>query len=108
MRGRAAEMRLKKVLLPALGKPTKPKSANTFNSKISVTSSPGCPFSAMCGAVLLRVLKDWFPLPPIPPRATKNSCPGWVKSAMIWPSLFTIVPQGTRIYLSSPARPVLL
>ena len=71
-----------KVDLPTLGKPTKPTSANNFNSSISLFLSPGKPFSAIFGTRLIADLKQALPLPPRPPLATTNSFLSSFKSQM--------------------------
>ena len=54
---------------PALGKPTKPTSARTFNSSDRDKSSPKAPSFAILGATLFLVLNLALPKPPLPPFA---------------------------------------
>ena len=64
---------------PTLGKPTKPTSANIFNSNFKSFSSPGKPFSQICGAVIRALANEAFPRPPLPPNATTTSSLSFVK-----------------------------
>src|SRR5690242_2148553 len=95
------------VLLPALGKPSRPTSAKTFNSSLSSRSSPGVPGVKRRGARLVELLKWMLPRPPLPPFATSSFWPCAVKSPInsSVSRLNTEVPTGTRIVVSSPPRP---
>jgi len=57
----------KSVDFPALGKPTNPTSARTFNSKVICFSSSGIPGWEYLGVWFVGDLKCQFPLPPLPP-----------------------------------------
>ena len=95
--------------LPTLGIPTSPTSANTFSSSLTITSSPGSPFSLNFGAGTSWVANDLFPFPPRPPLAATNSSPSVIKSAItsFVFVLITVVPSGTIIIISSAFLPYL-
>ena len=106
MRGSAEVACAKKVLLPALGRPTKPQSAINCNSRSSSRSSPGSPGVHSVGAWLVAETKFRFPNPPRPPLAASNRWPTSTKSANWLPwSSRTIVPTGTRTSKSSAEAP---
>ena len=71
---------LNNVDFPTLGKPTKPTSASNLSSRVRIFFSPGSPFSATLGVLLVGDLKQALPLPPLPPLATTNSLPSSFKS----------------------------
>ncbi len=95
--------------MPALGKPTRPMSATTLSSSVTVSSSPGSPSSANPGALRLEEASAALPRPPRPPSATTISVPGPTRSARTVPfSSLTTVPSGTESTRSWPCAPLRL
>ena len=96
-----------KVDFPALGRPTNPASAISFNLNQIDFSSPGQPGKNLCGALLVEVLYRIFPKPPSPPIASIIFCQICVKSAKIICLLSSriCVPTGNLSIMSSPAAP---
>ncbi len=68
-------------LVYAEGQAIRPASANIFNSRRSVSSSPGSPGWAKRGARMVEDLKCSLPLPPRPPRAASTMPSGSLRSA---------------------------
>ena len=93
--------------LPTEGIPTKPTSANNFNSIFTLLTSPGSPFSAKLGAGLERVAKAILPLPPRPPYAAITESSFLTKSAITNPVSASVitVPSGTLTITSSALAP---
>ena len=101
-------MAANKLDLPALGNPTIPTSAIVFNCNQIIYSSPIAPLVNFFGALLVELLNLVFPSPPLPPLATTNSSPSFLKSKIkvLLSSSKTCVPIGTFKNKSSPPRPV--
>ncbi|MCY1240851.1 hypothetical protein D9M72_537190 [compost metagenome] len=96
-----------KVDLPALGMPSRPTSASTLSSSLSMRRSPGLPSTCWRGARLVLDLKCRLPQPPMPPSARHTRWPCSVRSAMTSPVSMSVisVPTGMRSEMSSPAAP---
>ena len=95
-----------RVLLPALGKPTRATSAISFSSRRSHFSSPISACSAKAGALRLLDRNLALPRPPCPPPAASQRSPAVTRSARSSPSKSLItVPSGTLTIRSSPVRP---
>ncbi len=60
-----------KLDFPALGFPTIPISAITFNCNHIQNSSPSLPLVFFFGALFVELLNLTFPSPPLPPAATR-------------------------------------
>ena len=73
--GRAREIAVNSVDLPALGYPTNPTSAMMRNSNRKFPSSLGSPGWANRGVCRLAVAKFRFPNPPRPPFAERKTLP---------------------------------
>src|SRR5581483_11073443 len=94
--------------LPAFGAPTRPTSAMSFRSRVTVSSSPFSPGSAWSGACRTELLKWTLPRPPAPPRAISNVMPEVSRSAISRPSgSSAMVPTGTSRTMSAPRLPLL-
>src|SRR5690606_16664073 len=89
------------------GKPSRPTSASSFSSSRRVRTSPSVPGVAWRGVRLTELLKCMLPRPPLPPRATSRRWPCSVMSPITSSvsTLWTTVPTGTVMTLSSPALP---
>ena len=101
-------MAASRVDLPALGNPTSPTSARSFNSRINHPSCPSSPGWAYRGVWFVAVLKLLLPRPPRPPLQRILSCPGSIisnRTSSVSASLAT-VPTGTSRIMSSPFFPV--
>src|SRR5690606_38187416 len=105
--GVAADTERIRVLLPALGKPSRPTSASSLSSSRSLRSSPGVPGVDCRGVRLVELLKCMLPSPPLPPCATSRRSPWTVRSPITSSvsTLCTTVPVGTAMSTSSPPLP---
>src|ERR1044071_9273451 len=80
--GRAAEIFRNSVDLPAFGYPTNAASAIVRSSSRKYPCSPSSPSVYWRGARLRELLKCTLPLPPVPPRQSRNSSPSRVRSTI--------------------------
>src|SRR5664280_2846496 len=99
-----AEMR---VDLPAFGRPTSATSARSLSSSARSSWAPFVPGSARLGARFVEVANRAFPLPPLPPAATRSVCPSSMRSPTTSPvsRSFTTVPTGTETGRATPFFP---
>src|SRR5690606_4350203 len=106
--GFAAETTDSNVDFPALGNPTSPTSAKTFNSRIIHSSLPGRPGCEKRGVCWVDDLKCQLPSPPFPPGVKTFVSPSSVISNNISPvsAFLAMVPNGTSRISSLPFAPV--
>ena len=74
-----------------------PISAIVFSCNQIIKFSPALPFVNFLGALFVELLNLTFPNPPLPPFATTNSSPCFLKSniKVLLSSSKTCVPTGT-------------